>query len=115
MTKPKPEDAVTNGDLKRMFKWQDIAVVLAILGSTVTGYIALVNTAHAQALDGDKPLQAQIDVLASRIDKAEKDAGAIRADMREVQADIRLLYKAVMTGAKQERLEHPPVDGGGVP
>lgn len=54
--------------------------------------------------------------LEARFTEHVKDSGQahlqLKQDLHEVQMDIRALYRAVQTGARQERLERPPPDGG---
>lgn len=104
MSKEHDKEAVTNGELKKQFRWQDAAIVLAILGSFATGYIHLVETARAE---GD----ASVTPLTKRVDLVEQEQRHLKDDMHEIQVDIRSLYKAWKTGQEQERLE-APLDGG---
>ena len=110
------EQAVTNAELKRQFKWQDIALVLAILGGFGSGYVHLIGSARAQAQDGVAPLKAEVEILRADLDEHKKDAGEnqrqIKAQVFEQSMDIRALYKAIMTGNRQPRLEVPPADAG---
>jgi hypothetical protein len=56
---------------------------------------------------GVMPVRLEVEDLSRRVERVEKQ-------VPEIQADIRALYKAVMTGARQERLEQPAprADGG---
>jgi hypothetical protein len=110
MSKVEDDKPATTGEMKKQFKWQDVAVVLAILSGFIGGYIHLIDEAKAQSDAGMIP-------LAKRIELVEADQKTIKQDVHETQVDIRALYKAVMTGQKQDRLEVPPngLDGGGKP
>lgn len=59
-------------------------------------------------------IDAGIEPVEKRLTIVEQQQKEQRADIHEVQADIRALYKAVMTGREQPRLERPLVapDGG---
>lgn len=113
---PRKSDApVTSDELRKAFRWQDVALVLAILGSFLGGYIHLVGEARAQSDAGTAPLKVELADLAARQrryeDENQRVHGEVRQELHEVQVDIRALYKAVMTGAPQPRLE-APADGG---
>lgn len=101
------EKPVTSSDLRKQFRWQDLAVVLAILGGFLGGYVHLVGEARAQADAGISPLKVRVEAL-------ETEQKQVRLDVREVQLDVRELYRVIRDGRRSERLEAPPVtqDGG---
>lgn len=113
--KGESESVVTHEDLRRGLRWQEAGIILAILGSFGSGLVTLEGRARAETDAGVRPIQAQLDAVSARVEKTERDANNLRADVHEVQADLRSLYKAVMTGERQPRLEVPPVDGGPSP
>lgn len=62
------------------------------------------------------PLQAALDADKRKLEEHLVDDAQSRREVTrrldETSADIRALYRAVMTGAPQPRLEAPPKDGG---
>lgn len=99
---------LTADQLRKQFRWQDLAIVLAILGGFLGGYAHLVGEARAQADAGTAPLKARVEVL-------EQEQKQVRADVHEVQLDVRELYRVIRDGRRSERLEQPPApatDGG---
>lgn len=62
------------------------------------------------------PLQAELEADKTKLEEHLKDDAQSRREVTrrldETSADIRALYRAVMTGAPQPRLEQPPKDGG---
>lgn len=80
------EKPVTPSDLRKQFRWQDLAVVLAILGG----------------------------FLGPRVEALEQEQRQVRVDVHEVQLDVRELYRVIRDGRRSERLERPPPaqDGG---
>jgi hypothetical protein len=90
-----------------------IALVVS-LGTLIGGYNHIISEARAQS---DAGLAAVVPPLDKRVVILEQQQQQTREDVHEVQTDIRALYKAVMTGARQDRLEQPapppkPLDGG---
>lgn len=81
--------------------------MVAILGGFLGGYVHLVGEARAQADAGISPVK-------SRVDQLEAEQKQVRADVHEVQLDVRELYRVITTGRRSERLESPtpPRDGG---
>lgn len=109
------EQPVTNrtlhGELLAYFRRQLggnlLVAALAIGGATLGAWRAVADEARTQADAGVAPLKLEVDDLSRRVRRVEDQTG-------EVQADIRALYKAVMTGRPQERLEQPaPAKDGG--
>lgn len=89
-------------------------IVAVFLG----GWAALASVTHAaeQTVDGGlAPVRQQVGALEQRlerhIDDEARHHAAAEAKSEELQADVRALYRAVMTGRPQERLEKPS-DGG---
>lgn len=81
---------------------KDIAVLLAVASGLIGGYVHIVSEAKAQTEAGMKPVEV-------RLATVEQEQRQVKNDLHEVQTDIRALYKAMMTGQRQERLEG---DGG---
>lgn len=82
-------------------------ILLALLVSCVVLVVLKGKDALAQQVDaGMEPFKAEQVRQAAEIER-------LKASQNEVQTDIRALYKAVMTGQKQERLEKPAVQDGG--
>lgn len=106
-TEATTEDPVTGKELRRQFKWQDVAVVLAILAGFLGGYRTLLTEARAESDAGVKSLE-------SRVNAVETEQKNVRSDLHEVQLDIRELYRSQHEGRRSERLERPlpPPDGG---
>lgn len=116
-TKPTPtgEQPVTNGALhlellayfRRQLGGNLVVAALAIGGATLGAWKAVAQEARNQADAGVQPVTLKVDDLGRRVERVEKQ-------VPEIQADIRALYRAVMTGQAQPRLEVPalPQDGG---
>jgi hypothetical protein len=96
--------------LGKQFGGSLIAALLAALAVGFGAYKAVAGEAREAADAGIRPVKLEVDDLGRRVSRVESQT-------IEVQADIRALYKAVMTGRPQERLEHPAprVDGGPAP
>lgn len=60
---------------------------------------------------GEKPVAEVAAHLEQHVADEGQSRRQLRADIHETQADIRALYKTVVTGRPQERLEQMP-DGG---
>lgn len=86
-----------------------ISTIVAVFGAAVWAQAALDSRVDA----GLEPLVSKVDRVNDEVRRHEEESAAIhaatRSDMRELQADVRALYKAVMTGQPQPRLE---ADGG---
>ncbi len=116
---PKPsttgEQPVTNGALhlellgyfRRQLGGNLVVAALAIGGATLGAWKAVAEEARNQADTGVIPVTLKVEDLGRRVERVEKQ-------VPEIQADIRALYRAVMTGQAQPRLEVPalPQDGG---
>ena len=109
------EQPVTNGFLhselvtwfRRSFGGSILTAIIAAGGTSLVAWRALAQEARTQADAGVLPVTLKVDDLERRVVRIESQTG-------EVQADIRALYKAVMTGRPQERLERPaPAHDGG--
>lgn len=94
------------------------ALMLGAFAATIAGVVlygqhALAQVVRSEVDGGITQTAQQVHVLSERLERHEHESAdvhlAIKADMLEVQRDIRALYKAVMTGQRQERLEP---DGG---
>lgn len=85
-----------------------VVAVIAIVASTVGAYKAVASEARLQADAGVQPMVRKVADIDLRVENLERQ-------VPEIQADIRALYRAVMTGAPQPRLEKPApaADGGG--
>ena len=120
-TEPPPSTPLTveaeRNLLKTAFKWQDLRLLVGTIVTVfVSGWFALsqvTNIARAQTDAGLAELRTQTQHTQMQLDRhIEESAGVqkeLRGELKEVQADIRALYKAVMTKQPQERLE---ADGG---
>lgn len=118
-TEPKPtptgEQPVTNGALhhefiaffRKQFGGNVIALVIVGGGAVLGAWKAVAQEARNQADAGVVPVTLRVEDLGRRVERVEKQ-------VPEIQADIRALYRAVMTGQAQPRLEVPalPQDGG---
>lgn len=89
---------------RKQFGGNLIIAALAIGGATLGAWQAVAHEARTQADAGVLPVNLKVQDLDNRVSRVEKQ-------VPEIQADIRALYRAVMTGAPQPRLEMP-VDGG---
>lgn len=84
---------------------------LTVVVSVAVG-MALAVSGLAFAQTGVKStVDAGVRPLELRLDTVERRQLAQQDDIHEVQVDIRALYKAVMSGERQARLETLP-DGG---
>lgn len=118
-TEPKPtptgEQPVTNAGLhhellayfRKQLGGNLIVAIIAVGGATLGAWKAVAQEARAQADAGVVPVTLKVEDLGRRVERVERQ-------VPELQADIRALYRAVMTGAPQPRLEQPalPQDGG---
>lgn len=120
-------DAVPVGEVKqalveqaaRIFGREKVlAVALVIFGGagSLGGWAALAQSTQGQVDAGVAPVVERIAAVERRTEALEQALRNQTADVHETQVDIRALYKAVMTGAPQARLERAPVpvvqDGG---
>lgn len=83
-----------------------LAALIAALGAIFGGYLHILNEAKAQS---DAGIALNVPPLEKRLVVVEQSTKQLKEDVHETQVDIRALYKAVMTGQKQDRLEVPPV------
>ena len=90
------------------------AMVMAV-AATVYAQNHLVEQLKEKVDAGVAPVERRVGELERAFERHETESARvhleIKANVAETQADIRALYKAVMTGQKQERLEQPR-DGG---
>ena len=77
---------------------QAIVTILGIAGVLLGAYNHVIGEARAQTAVVLAPMNTRIEIV-------EAETKSTKADVHEVQADIRALYKAVMTGVPQPRLE----------
>lgn len=118
----KQDQPVTNGELRKAFRWQDAAIVIAILGGFGSGYLHLISEARAQADAGIATVKTRLDAVEDeqrrvrldvqqKVDEVKADVADVKTQVKEVQGDIRALYRYIQSGKTQPRLE-TPVDGG---
>jgi hypothetical protein len=109
--KTDPSIRVVKNAMRSELNWQGakltIATVVVAVGTAFGAYRVVLSEALAQTDAGVAPVLKRVETL-------ERDQKHLSEDVHEVQQDIRSLYRAVMTGRPQERLENPPVtkDGG---
>lgn len=114
-TEPTPQPPVTRSFIdhefvvwfRRSFGGSLITALIAAGGTSLVAWRALAQEARQQADAGVVPVVLEVRDLERRVARVE-------VQVPEIQQDIRALYRAVMTGAKQERLERPASapDGG---
>jgi len=92
---------------RKQFGGNIIALVIVGGGAVLGAWKAVAQEARNQADAGVVPVTLKVDDLGRRVERVEMQ-------VPEIQADIRALYRAVMTGQAQPRLEVPalPQDGG---
>lgn len=92
-----------------------LSVLVSVVGVTVYAQSKAAERIDEHVDAGIAPTVRHVDELQTRFERHEAESEAVHREMREqlteVQGDIRALYKAVMTGHPQERLEQPR-DGG---
>lgn len=111
------EQPVTNGEMKKALTWHDVrtigTIIISIFLGGVFSFQFLVREAQAQVDAGTRTIERRTTLLENQISEHEVESARVHAEMKdnlkEVQADIRALYKAVMTREPQPRLER---DGG---
>ena len=74
------------------------SVVIAVFGAGWAAYAQVDNRVQEKGNALVQPIEARLKIV-------EGEQAAVKNDVHEVQADIRALYKAVMTGNPQPRLE----------
>lgn len=92
----------------KIFRRDALMLLLTLaIGGGAAGYAQskVDEKLHASVDGGIAPLERRMSEVESR---AKQQA----SDIHELQVDIRALYKAVMTGVPQARLEQSPRDGG---
>ncbi|MEK7178557.1 MAG: hypothetical protein AAB721_02805 [Patescibacteria group bacterium] len=99
-----PNLPVTKREMRRSFRVNEVYTVIVAIATAAAallgGYRLFVSEARAAGEDAAK--------------SAEKKANEVAAEQLEVRQDVRALYRAVLTGRPQERLEQPlPVPDGG--
>ena len=109
------DSPATLGDTLRNLKWKEVTLLFTLAGGAITGYNVFVGKASAAADAGIKPVVEDVAALKVRLATQEQETRNLRADVHEVQMDIRGLYKYMTTSERQPRLEKPPVDAGGEP
>jgi len=92
--------------------------VAAIVAATVSTVAFAQDAGTKAAVEETKQVKAQADATAKALEEHLKDDAQAkretRAQLSEIGADIRALYRAQQTGQPQARLERPPQlpDGG---
>jgi len=74
------------------------SVVIAVFGAGWTALGQVDTRVKERTENAVAPIEARLKIV-------EGEQAAVKSDVHEVQADIRALYKAVMTGNPQPRLE----------
>lgn len=113
LDEPKTDPAIriVKKSMRKELNWQGakltIMTSVVAVGTAFGAYRVVLSEAAAQT-------DAGVRVHEQRIVTLEQQQQQTRTDLHEVQTDIRSLYKAVLTGQRQERLEKPlpAVDGG---
>jgi hypothetical protein len=114
---------VTNEQARRLFSIHDLrtisSLVVAIVVGSVGAWMAVAKEARAAADAGVEHVDLKTDALARELAVHEMASAATHAELRaaiaadaqvarEVQLDIRALYRRIETGEPQPRLEAPP-------
>lgn len=117
---------VTKRELERELNLNEIktvvSIALTVLGGGFAGYTYIITEARAAGDAGVAVLSAKHEDLRREVIRYEEvtdgsikglmgDVREVSDQVKETQSDIRSLYKAMMTGRPQERLEKP-FDGG---
>lgn len=94
---------------KRPISWSEIralgAAAATILAIAFAAYFRVIGDARAEVDAGVHAVQTRLDAVEGRQHSTDDEVRSVKAEVKETQADIRALYKAVMTGRRQERLE----------
>lgn len=94
---------------KRPITWAEVRAVgtvgFAIVAVAFAAYFRVIGDARAEVDAGVKVLTVRVDEAEQRIARTNDEIRATRSEVKEVQADIRALYRAMRTGEKQPRLE----------
>lgn len=94
------------------------AFSVVMVSATIYATQAFAQTVDSRVDAGIVKTELQVEELREKLRQHEAESSevhtATRADLHEIQADVRALYKALMTGAPQPRLEkpQPQPDGG---
>lgn len=92
-----------------------VSAMVTAVGVTVYAQGRLVDQLKEKVDAGVAPVERRVGELEHALDRHETESARVHAelkgDLAEVQGDIRALYRAVMTGRPQERLEQAR-DGG---
>lgn len=98
------EHPVSKGEMRKAFRanevWTFIVAVATAGAALIGGYTLFV--AKAEAAGAKKAEAVSEDVI-----KLREEVKDIKDAQGETQKDVRALYRAVMTGQRQERLEKP--------
>lgn len=113
------EHPATQLEVKTAVTWGAVkmvaAMVVAIFTAGWLGYSTVVHAAESSVDAELVPLKEEVVVIKAQLNRhLDEEAAHHRQQedqVKEMQADIRALYKAVMTGTRQDRLEKP-ADGG---
>ena len=129
MSTEKQEGSISHEELEKVVAVTakktlfDVRLLLSIgVGSIISifvggwaAYAQVTDIAEKKVDGGTAAMKQQVDDLSKKFDQHQADSGQVhrelKEDLHEVQMDLRALYKAVMTGERQPRLEKP-VDGG---
>lgn len=101
-----PGAPVTKREMRRSFRVNEVYTV-----------IVAISTAAAALIGGYKLFVSEAKAAGEEAAKAAaKKADDVAAEQLELRQDVRALYRTVLTGRPQERLEKPlPAKDGGVP
>lgn len=114
-----PPEEKTPVGIRRRADRVTLAVVVGVVAA-LGGFAAFVlSTAKARAEEVSGPTVLRVDALAGDLERHKAEASQahqqLRADMREVQLDVRALYRSGQSGERSQRLERGPTisaDGG---
>lgn len=99
--------------LTRPVGWKEIRAVIVggalVVTALWSAYTTVMNNARAEVDGGVRPLVTRVEAVEVRQRSTDDEVRAVKAEVNslrvETQADLRALYKAVMTGRPQPRLE----------
>lgn len=112
------EHPVTVGELKRTLSWHDLRIAAAAVASVVGGTILAWQFLQAEARAQSHVVTQEVVRRLETAEQAQKEHAAssaaihqmTRAEIGEVQRDIRELYRTVTTGKPSPRLAQPVPD-----
>ena len=112
---PTGEHPITAGELKHVVKIHDarvlLGMVISIIGATVGAWLLLQNEARAQARVVTQEVVVRLDRLEQIHREHLEDSRRIHAEfhseVKEVQLDVREIYRSMTTGRPSPRLEQP--------